>query len=41
MNLFTTVLQPAALLTAALMSMAAPAHAQHAGYRTLTIAGRE
>jgi predicted dienelactone hydrolase len=39
MNLLRTVLQPAALLTAALLSLAGPACAQHAGYRTLTIAG--
>ena len=39
MNLFRTVLQPAALVTAALLSLAGPACAQHAGYRTLTIAG--
>ena len=39
MNLFRTVLQPAALITAALLSLAAPAQAQHAGYRTFTIAG--
>lgn len=39
MNLLRTVLQPAALVTATLLSLAGPAHAQHAGYRTLTIAG--
>ena len=39
MNLFRTILRPAALVTAALLSLAAPARAQHAGYRTLTIAG--
>lgn len=39
MNLFRTLLQPAALVTAALLSLAGPAHAQHAGYRTLTITG--
>jgi len=39
MNLFRAVLQPAAILTAALLSLAGPARAQHAGYRTLTIAG--
>jgi predicted dienelactone hydrolase len=39
MNLFRTFLQPAALVTAALLSLAGPARAQHAGYRTLTIAG--
>lgn len=37
MNLFKPALQPAAFVTAALLSLAA--HAQHAGYRTLTIAG--
>jgi predicted dienelactone hydrolase len=39
MNLFRTVLQSAALITAALLSLAGPAQAQHAGYRTFTIAG--
>jgi len=39
LNLFRTILQPAALITAALLSLAEPAQAQHAGYRTLTIAG--
>lgn len=39
MNLYRTRLQAAALVTAALLSLASPAHAQHAGYRTLTIAG--
>ncbi len=39
MNPFRTVLHAAALATAALMSLAGPAHAQHAGFRTLTIAG--
>ncbi len=39
MNLFRTVLQPAALIAAALLSLAGPAQAQHAGYRTFTIAG--
>lgn len=38
MNLLRTVLQTAALLIAALLVVAAPAHAQHAGYRTLTVA---
>lgn len=38
MNLFRTVLQPAALVIAALLSLAGPARAQHAGYRTFTIA---
>lgn len=39
MNLLRTVLLPAAIVTAALLSLAAPACAQHAGYRTFTIAG--
>ena len=39
MNLYRTFLQPAALVTVALLSLAGPARAQHAGYRTLTIAG--
>lgn len=39
MNLFRTVLQPAALVAVALLSLAGTARAQHAGYRTLTIAG--
>ena len=39
MNLFRTVLHPAALIAAALLSLAAAARAQHAGYRTLAIAG--
>ena len=39
MNLFRTFLQPAAFVIAAPLFLAAPAHAQHAGYRTLTIAG--
>lgn len=39
MNPFRSVLQPAALVTVALLSLAGPARAQHAGYRTLTIAG--
>lgn len=39
MNLLRTVVLPAALATAALLSPAGPAHAQHAGYRTLTIPG--
>ncbi len=39
MNLYRTGLQAAALVTATLLSLASPAHAQHAGYRTLTIAG--
>lgn len=34
-----TVLQRAALVTATLLSLAEPAHAQYAGYRTFTIAG--
>jgi predicted dienelactone hydrolase len=37
MNLFRTVLPSAALVSAALLFPAAPAHAQHAGYRMLTI----
>ncbi len=36
---FRTCLQPALLAAAALLSPAGPASAQHAGYRTLTIAG--
>jgi len=39
MALFRTVLQPVALVAASLLSLAGPARAQHAGYRTLTIAG--
>ena len=39
MNPIRTVLQAAALATVALLSLAGPARAQHAGYRTLTIAG--
>jgi predicted dienelactone hydrolase len=39
MNLFRTILQPAVLVAAALLPLAGPARAQHAGYRTLTIAG--
>lgn len=39
MNMFRTVSQPVALVIAALLSLAGPARAQHAGYRTLTIAG--
>ncbi|MBE0549777.1 MAG: hypothetical protein IH627_19390 [Rubrivivax sp.] len=39
MNLLRTVLLPAALVTAALLFLAGPARAQHAGYRTFTIAG--
>ena len=39
MNALRSLLRPAALLTAALLSLAGPASAQHAGYRTLTIAG--
>ncbi len=39
MNLFHTVLRPAVLVTAALLSLVAPARAQHAGFRTLTITG--
>jgi predicted dienelactone hydrolase len=39
MNLLRTVDLTAALVTVALLSLAGPARAQHAGYRTLTIAG--
>lgn len=40
MKLARTVLQTAAaLITALLLTLASPVHAQHAGYRTLTIAG--
>ncbi len=39
MNLVRTVLQPALLVAAVLLTLTVPAHAQHAGYRTLTIAG--
>jgi len=39
MRLFRTLLQPAVLVVVALLPLAGPAHAQHAGYRTLTIAG--
>lgn len=39
MNLFRAVVHPAALVALALLSLATPARAQHAGYRTLTIAG--
>jgi predicted dienelactone hydrolase len=39
MNLLRTVLQPAVLVAAALLSLAGTACAQHAGYRTLTITG--
>jgi predicted dienelactone hydrolase len=39
MNLLRTVLQPVALVAVALLSLAGPARAQHAGYRTLTIPG--
>jgi len=39
MNLIRTVLQPAVLVAAALLALAGPARAQHAGYRTFTIAG--
>lgn len=39
MNLFRTLLHPAALITAVLLSLAGPARAQHAGFRTLTVAG--
>jgi predicted dienelactone hydrolase len=39
MNLLRTVPHAAVLVAAALLSLAGPAAAQHAGYRTLTIAG--
>ncbi len=39
MNLIRTLLQPALLVAAMLLSLAGSAMAQHAGYRTLTIAG--
>lgn len=39
MNLVRTLLQPAVLVAAALLPHAGPALAQHAGYRTFTIAG--
>jgi predicted dienelactone hydrolase len=39
MNLYRTLLQPVVLFTAALLSLSDPAQAQHAGYRTLTVAG--
>ena len=39
MNLFRTHLRPLVLIGAALMALAGPARAQHAGYRTLAIAG--
>ena len=39
MNLLRTLLRPAAALAAALLFLAAPVQAQHAGYRTITIAG--
>lgn len=39
MNLFRTLFQRAAIVTATLLPLAGPVHAQHAGYRTLTIAG--
>jgi predicted dienelactone hydrolase len=39
MNLLRSALQPAALVTAALLSLTGPACAQHAGYRTITVAG--
>ena len=39
MNLFRTHLRPLVLIGVALMGLAGPARAQHAGYRTLTIAG--
>ena len=39
MNLLRIVLKPAVLIAAALLSLAGPARAQNAGYRTLMIAG--
>ena len=39
MNLLRTTLQSAAIVTAAVLSLAGPAQAQHAGLRTFTIAG--
>jgi predicted dienelactone hydrolase len=39
MTLFRTLLNPAALLAAALLSLAGPAGAQNAGYRTFNVAG--
>lgn len=39
MNLFRTHLRPLVLIGVALLGLAGPARAQHAGYRTLTIAG--
>lgn len=39
MNLFRILVQPAAMLAVALLSLVGSAHAQHAGYRTITIAG--
>lgn len=39
MNLFRTVLQLAALVAAALLSLPGSAQAQQAGYRTITVAG--
>lgn len=39
MNLFRTVLPAVAIVAVALLSLAGPARAQHAGYRTLTIPG--
>jgi predicted dienelactone hydrolase len=39
MSLFRTLLNPAVLAAAALLSLAGPASAQNAGYRTLTVAG--
>lgn len=39
MNLFRTLLHPVVLVASALLLLAGPARAQHAGYRTFTIAG--
>lgn len=39
MNLFRTLLQPAVLVTSALLALAGPVNAQNAGYRTLTVPG--
>ncbi len=39
MKLFRSVVQPVALVAVVLLSLAGPARAQHAGYRTLTIPG--
>lgn len=39
MNLVRTIVYRVALAAAALLSLAGPASAQHAGYRTFTVAG--